>query len=165
LSQANDSRARRENPACVTGIAEITPECRNIKVQFRVLSKDEPRTVTSRKWGTKHLLTEAVVGDSTGIITLTLWNLDREYVEVGGSYLLRGGRAIVYDECMQLAIGLQGEIVQSEHPVEFVNESMDMSKPFMGLAPRRKRPRTKSGRSFRGDPGREGKGYCTWKSF
>jgi len=149
----------------VTDIAEITPESRHITVLFRVLSKDEPRTVTSRKWGTKHLLTEAVVGDSTGIITLTLWNLDRDYVEVGGTYILRGGRVTVFDECMQLAIGRQGDITQSERPVEFVNESVDMSKPFMGLAPRRKRPRSKRGRSFRGDPGREGKGYCTWKSF
>ncbi|UCH04992.1 MAG: hypothetical protein JSW05_02200 [Candidatus Thorarchaeota archaeon] len=165
MSEANDSGTRRNSSAYVTDIAEITPVCRHIAVRFRVLSMEEPRTVTSRKWGTKHLLTEAVVGDPTGTITLTLWNLDKEYVEVGGSYLLRGGRVTVYDECMQLAIGRQGEIVEAEHPVEFVDESVDMSMPFMRLAPRRKKPRTKRGRSFRGDPGREGKGYCTWKSF
>ncbi|MFW9944741.1 MAG: hypothetical protein ACFFB7_07055 [Candidatus Sifarchaeia archaeon] len=165
MSQANDNRTRRESPAHVTDIAEITPDCGHITVLFRVLSMEEPRTVTSRKWGTKHILTEAVVGDSTGTITMTLWNLDKEYVEVGGTYLLRGGRVTVYDECMQLSIGLQGEITPSESPVECVNESVDMSMPFMGLMPRRKRPRTKRGRSFRGDPGREGKGYCTWKSF
>ena len=149
----------------MTDIAEITPESGHISVRFRVLSMEEPRTVTSRKWGTKHLLTEAVVGDSTGIVTLTLWNLERDYIEVGGTYLLRGGRVTMYDECMQLALGRQGEIAQSEYPIESINESMDVSRPFMGLAPRRKRPRSKRGRSFRGDPGREGKGYCTWKSF
>ena len=156
---------RQGRTAHVTDISEITPECGPITVMFRVLSMEEPRTITSRKWGTKHLLTEAVVGDSTGVITLTLWNLDREYVEVGGTYLLQGGRVTVYDECMQLSKGHQGQIVHSEIPVESVNESVDMSKPFMGRTPRRKRPRTKRGRSFRGDPGREGKGYCTWKSF
>jgi ssDNA-binding replication factor A large subunit len=165
LSQTNDSRIRRDDPANVTDISEITPECRHITVLFRVLSMEEPRTVTSRKWGTKYLLTKAVVGDATGTITLTLWNLDKEHVRVDGTYLLRGGRVTVYDECMHLSKGRQGEILRSEIPVGFVNESVDMSKPFMGRAPRRKRPRTKSGRSFSGDPGREGKGYCTWKSF
>ncbi len=165
MNQANDSREQRKSPEHVTDIVEITSDCRHITVLFRVLHMEEPRTITSRKWGTKHLLTEAVVGDSTGTITMTLWNLDKEYIEVGGTYLLRGGRVTVYDECMQLTIGSQGEITPSKRPVEFVNESVDMSRPFMGLAPRRRKLRSIGGRSFSGDPGREGKGYCTWKSF
>jgi len=164
LNQASDAQTRQDS-ADLIDIAEITPESRYITVQFRVLSVEEPRTVVSRKWGTKHLVTEAVVGDSTGRIILTLWNLDTDAIEVGGTYLLRKGRVTVYDECMQLTTGRYGEIVQTEEHIESGNESVDMSKPFMGQAPRRKRPRSRSGRSFRGDPGREGKGYCTWKSF
>ncbi len=148
-----------------TSISEITPHRREVTVKFKVLLVEEPRRVVSRKWGTNHLVAEAVIGDPSAKITLILWNHDVEAVQVGKTYMLHKGRVTVYDECMQLTVGRQGEIVELDESIDNINESVDMSKPFMGQSPRRKRPRSKTGRSFRGNPGREGKGYCTWKSF
>lgn len=165
LKQSDVEREQKAISPASTSISEITPHSHEVTVKFMVLSLGEPRRVASRKWGTSHLVAEAVIGDPSGKITLTLWNHDTETVQVGKTYLLRRGRVTVYDECMQLTVGRQGEIDELDESIEDIDESVDMSKPFMGQSRRRKKPRSKTGRSFRGDPGREGKGYCTWKSF
>ncbi|MFQ5832675.1 MAG: hypothetical protein ACE5H4_08240 [Candidatus Thorarchaeota archaeon] len=165
MNQPDIGRKQEAISPAGTDISEITPHRGEVTVKFMVLSVEEPRRVVSRKWRTNHLVAEAVIGDPSGKITLILWNHDVEAVQVGKTYLLRKGRVIVYDECMQLTVGRQGEIVELDESIDNIDDSVDMSKPFMGQSPRRKRPRSKTGRSFRGDPGREGKGYCTWKSF
>jgi hypothetical protein len=45
------------------------------------------------------------------------------------------------------------------------DDSCDMSRPFAGKKPKKKRERSDTGRTFRGTQKRESRGYCSWKSF
>ena len=148
-----------------TKIAQLTEKTRNVHVHFRVLKKSKTRTVTQRISGTKFEIAECMVGDETAIVNLTLWNEDIDVIEEGRSYTLLSGSINIYDECMSLTRGRRGELIESLIPVEDVNDQIDMSRPFMGKPKRKKKPRSPTGRSFRGTVGREAKGYCARKSF
>jgi ssDNA-binding replication factor A large subunit len=159
-----NSDGDESNPE-ITCVSELTPDSRSVTVLVRIISMSQARQVRSNKTNRKHLVQDAVAGDSTAKISMTLWNEDVDSLQEGHTYFLTKGYVREYDECMYLVRSRSGEFRESAKHIEKVNESVDMSRPFAGQKPYRKSPRTKSGRSFRGTPGREEKGYCSWKGF
>lgn len=150
----------------LTTIAELTRQSRSVVVAFRVLEVGEPRHVRARRSGQLHRVAEAVVGDSTAIIRLILWDLDIDEIEVGNTYILKNGHVSIFEESMQLNRGRYGNIVSSSIDIDNINQTRDMSRPFMGEKKEVKRKKTsEKGRSFRGTPKREKKGYCSWRGF
>ena len=146
-------------------ITELLPRMRKLNLRFKVVSIRSPRQVFSRQTGKKLLVAEAIVGDQTGIITLVLWNDDVDELNVGETYHLRNGRVTIFEECMQLSIGRDGDITLSEEPIEEIKDSNDMSKPFAARPKKKGKKRSTKGKSLSGVQGREAKGYCTWKGF
>jgi len=148
-----------------THIAQFTRKLRQVNVRFKILKKGKTRIVTQHNTGMKHEISDCIVGDSTAIVNLTLWNDDIDAIEQGRTYELLNGYINLYDECMILSKGLKGKLVESLIPINTVNDQIDMSRPFMGKSKRRKRQRSATGRSFSGITGRETKGFCSRKSF
>jgi len=162
--QTNDAH-EQDNSIDWTLIAQFTLELRQVNVRFRVLKKGKTRIVTQRASGRKHEISDCIVGDSSAIMSLTLWNEDIDTVEPERTYELLNGYINLYDECMILSRGRRGELAESIIPINEANEQIDMSRPFMGKPKRRKKPRSATGRSFQGTAGREAKGYYSRKSF
>lgn len=148
-----------------TPISGLTVESRAANVRFRVIKKGMPRQVTSRATGRAHLVIDCVVGDGSGIITLTLWNDDIDDIQLDKTYDLLNGQISMFDECMSLSKGRWGKIRVASLEVTQVDRTTDMSRPFMGRPKRRKHTRSPTGRTFQGTPGRESKGYCSRKGF
>ncbi|MHA1575853.1 MAG: hypothetical protein ACTSU3_00690 [Candidatus Thorarchaeota archaeon] len=162
--KTNDAH-KQNNSIDWTLITQFTSELRQVNVRFRVLKKGKTRIVTQRASGRRHKISDCLVGDSSAIMNLTLWNEDIDIVEFDRTYELLRGYINLFDECMILSRGRRGELTESHIPINNVNEQIDMSRPFMGKPKRRKRPRSATGRSFQGAAGREAKGYCSRKSF
>ena len=148
-----------------TPIAQFTREIRKVNVRFNVIKKGKTRIVTQRSTGIKHEISDCIVGDSTAIVNLTLWNEDIDTIEQGKTYELQNGYINLFDECMILSKGRRGSLVESVITITTVNGQIDMSRPFMGKPKRRKRQRSSTGRSLSGAVGRETKGFCSRKSF
>jgi len=148
-----------------TLIEQFTQESRCVNVRFKVLKKGKTRVVSERASGRKHEISECIIGDSSAIVNLTLWNEDIDIVEPDRTYELLNGYINLYEECMILSRGRRGVLAESDISINDVNEQIDMSRPFMGKPKRRKKPRSLTGRSFRGTEGREARGYCSRKSF
>lgn len=149
----------------VLTIAELTAESKRVNVHFKVLRMEEPRVVHSRKRSRPYLVANAVVADSTACITLTLWNEEIDRIDVGDTYLLTNAYIRMYEECMFLNLGQFADIEKSLDNLGEVNDSLDMSRPFMGRKTRVRKERSKKGRSLTGKPGRETRGYCGPKGF
>ncbi len=164
MVQENDTR-EQINSIDWTLIAHFTQESRQVNVRFRVLKKGTIRIVTERSSGRKHEISDCIIGDSSAIINLTLWNEDIDSVEPSRTYELLNGYINLFEECMILSRSQRGELAESSIPIIIVNEHIDMSRPFMGRPKRRKRPRSATGRTFQGAAGREARGYCSRKSF
>jgi replication factor A1 len=108
-------------------VAELKPRMKNITIAFKVIEKSEPREVTSRRDQETHRVLDAVVGDSTGVVTVPLWDDSIENVEEGSTYLLKNGYTGLFKGFLRLNIGRYGELAPAEEAIEEVNSEVDMS--------------------------------------
>jgi hypothetical protein len=148
-----------------TPISGLTVESQAINVRFTVIRRGTPRQVIARATGRAHAISECVVGDTTAIITFTLWNDDIDEIQTGKTYELMNGHITIFNECMSLSKGRWGSIQPASSEIDKLDDTIDMSRPFMGRPKRRKHARSSTGRTFQGTPGRESKGYCSRKGF
>jgi hypothetical protein len=125
----------------------------------------KPRQVKSKRTGKILFVSDAIVADNTAQVTLTLWNEDVDSLIEGRCYELRAGRLEMYDEAMKLSRGFSGKFIPIDDCFDTINLDLNMSKPFMGRTPRRRKERSKEGRTFQGIPGRNQRGYCSNKEF
>ncbi len=149
----------------VSSICDLNLKIRRVSVKFRVVELDKPRQAKSKRTGKILLVSNAIIADETARMTLTLWNDDVDSLVEGNCYKLRNGRIELFDESMRLSRGFSGEFIPLDKCIETINLDLNMSKPFMGRTPRRRRERSKEGRTFQGIPGRNQRGYCSNKEF
>ena len=144
-------------------ISDLSSSSRNVNVYFKIIDISESRDVRVKATGRQHRVTDAVVGDSSGIILLTIWDEWIDEIRIGDSYLLEGGYVSIFEGSLRLNIGRRGDLIRIEKSIEPVNESLNLSKPTSS----KKKPRRRSqlGRSLWGKTGREGRGYCSRKEF
>ncbi len=108
-------------------VAKLRPGMKNVSIAFRVLEKGEEREVTTRGSGESHRVMDAVVGDSTGIVNVPLWDDSIDNLEIDQTYNLKNGYTKLFRGNLQLNIGRYGEISEADTPIEEVNEEVDMS--------------------------------------
>ena len=89
-------------------IDDLKPGLRSINIKVKCSSKNDEREITSRKTGEILRVTEALVGDETGSIFLTLWNDDIDKIEVDHVYQLTNVYTTVFKGSLRLNIGKYG---------------------------------------------------------
>ena len=108
-------------------IEELTPRSRSINVTFKVISINPVRDVTSRRDGSSHQVTEALVADETGAVLLTLWDDTIEEVREGGIHEVRNGYIRLFRGSMQLNTGRYGSLTPSDEVINEPNVENNMS--------------------------------------
>ncbi|MFW9910451.1 MAG: single-stranded DNA-binding protein [Candidatus Thorarchaeota archaeon] len=108
-------------------VAELKPQMKNLTISFKVVEFGEEREVSSRNDGATHRVLDAVVGDSTGVVAVPLWDDVIDNLEVGNTYILKNGYTGLFRGNLRLNVGKYGEISQSEEAIEEVNMENDMS--------------------------------------
>ena len=108
-------------------VAELRPRMKNVTISFKVMATGEEREVTSRNSGESHRVMDAVVGDSTGVVSVPLWDAKIDEVEIGSTYTLKNGYTGLFRGNLRLNIGRYGELSDAEEAIEEVNEEVDMS--------------------------------------
>ncbi len=125
-------------------IADLKPNSRKINVIARVLNVGESVEVTSRRSGETRRLAEALIGDETGVILLTLWDDKVGAVEEGTTYIIKNAFVTVFKGSLRLNVGRYGEIEKSEEeiPEESINMERNRSEEKVrGQFGYRRRPR------------------------
>ncbi len=110
----------------ITKIKDLKPETKRVNVLAKVVHKSEPREITTRYGEIKHV-TEAVIGDETGVVTMSLWEEQADMVEEGSTILVDNGYISLVRGHMRLNVGKYGSIKESEEDIAEVNEDLDMS--------------------------------------
>ncbi|MEM3041825.1 MAG: hypothetical protein QXG97_07385, partial [Nitrososphaerota archaeon] len=64
-------------------IGNLTPHSRGINLVAKVISKSEPRSVGSQYDQTQHQLSDLLIADDTGAISLVLWDENIPKVNAG----------------------------------------------------------------------------------
>ena len=108
-------------------INEIKPYGKKIDVTVKVESKAEPREVVARLDNTTHRVTEALVGDETGCVLLTLWDDSIDTVEEGKAYTITNGYSTTFKNSLRLNIGRYGKIEASTENLEKIGKENNLS--------------------------------------
>lgn len=105
-------------------IKDLKPYSRNVDIKVKVASKNEVREVVSGRTGELLHVTEALVGDETGSVLLTLWNDDIEKVDLEKIYEINNGYCKTFKGSLRLNVGRRGGIKPIED-AEFGEVNMD----------------------------------------
>ena len=108
-------------------VAELKPQMRNVTISFKVIEIGGARDITSRRDDSTHSVVDVMVGDSTGIIRMPLWDNAIEMVEEEKTYVLTNGYTSLFRGNLQLSVGRYGNLEESKDAIDEVNYSVDMS--------------------------------------
>ncbi len=110
----------------LTKVRDLTPNSKQVNVLAKVLSIGEPKEVMG-KFGDPRKVCEAVVGDDTATITLSLWNEQIGTIAKDEVILVDNGYVSLVRGHMRLNVGRYGNLSKSTESIAEVNQSLDMS--------------------------------------
>ncbi len=110
-----------------TKVENLNPNSRRVDVTLKVVSKNPVREVTSKNDGSTHRVTEALAGDETGAILLTLWDDDIEKVEEEKVFEVNNGYVTLFRGSMRLNTGKYGQLESSEATIDTVKIDNNLS--------------------------------------
>jgi len=114
-------------------VSEIRPYAKKIDLVVRAISKNGEREVSSRLDSSTHKVTEALVGDESGTVLLTLWDDAIAKVEEGKTYKLTNAYASFFKNSLRINLGRFGTAEENAESVENVNSENNLSeKEFSG---------------------------------
>jgi len=110
----------------VTKIKDLNPDSRRVNVLAKVTSVGETKEIQTR-YGETRKLTEVVLGDDTGLVTLTLWGDQANGINEGDTIYIDNGYITLVRGHMRLNVGKYGSIKKAEEEIENVNLENDVS--------------------------------------
>lgn len=123
----------------MTKIGELRTYSRRVNLVAKILNIGEPREVTSSTNGRFHQVAEALIGDSTGTVFLTLWD---EYVgkfSDGDVIELENGYAGTFRGRLRLNIGKYGNAKKVDMEINQIETENNMSEKDLGSSYQRRR--------------------------
>ena len=98
-------------------VSELSPSSRAVNVLAKVVSKSEVRNITAGRDGEPHKVSDALVGDETGCVYLTLWDDNIEKVKEGDTVNVKNGYINLFRGNMRLNVGRYGTLEAAEQPL------------------------------------------------
>jgi len=132
-----------QTPANVK-VDSLNPQSRQLNLTVKVVKKGEPRETVSRSDGSTHKVVDALVGDETGAIYMTLWDDNIEKVKDGDIIDVKNGYVSLFKGSMRLNIGRFGSFEASQAAIAEVNDKNNLSdktfeqerRPYPSFRPR-----------------------------
>jgi len=110
----------------MTKVRDLTPSSKQVNVHAKVTNVGEPKEVMG-KYGDPRKVAEAVIGDETATITLSLWNEQIGTIAKDDIIVVDNGYVSLVRGHMRLNVGRYGNLTKSTEPINEVNQSLDMS--------------------------------------
>jgi len=109
-------------------IERLTPDSREVNVIVKVISKSQVRDTTSGRDFSTHIVADALVGDETGCVYLTLWDDKIGKIDEGNTISIKNGYVKLLRGSMRLNIGRYGNIeLLHDSPITEVNTKNNLS--------------------------------------
>ncbi len=110
----------------LTKVKDLTPSSKQVNVHAKVVNVGEAKEVMG-KYGDPRKVAEAVVGDDTAVVTLSLWNEQIGSIAKDDVVLIDNGYVSLVRGHIRLNVGRYGSMTKSPDPIDQVNTSLDMS--------------------------------------
>lgn len=132
-------------------VGDLTPQSKAVNVTAKVVSKTEVREIPMGRDGSAHKVSDALIGDETGVVYLTLWDDNIEKVKEADTVRIENGYVTLFKGNIRLNIGKYGKLGAAKEPltVEVNTENNVSSKTYE----QERRPFRSGGRGFGGGGG------------
>ena len=132
-------------------VGDLTPQSKAVNVTAKVVSKTETRDIPMGRDGSAHKVCDALIGDETGVVYLTLWDDNIEKVNEGDTVRIENGYVTLFKGNIRLNIGKYGKLEPAKEPLaaEVNTENNVSSKAYE----QERRPFRGGGRGFGGGGG------------
>jgi len=138
-------------PASFGKIKDLSPSTKQVNLLAKVVSVGERRTIDSKFGGGSRTLCEAVVGDETGTVILSLWEAQIGQAGAGDVLQVNNGYVSLVRGRMRLNVGKYGSLEKVAQEFPEVNKTNDLSAAEHDAPPRESRG------GFGGRPGGGGR--------
>jgi len=108
-------------------VGSLKPDLRNLDMTVKIVNIGDSRIVFSRRGEKKHLVAEALVGDETGVIVLTLWDDQIKRFKAGDTIKIKKGYTTLFRGSLRLNTGKSGVIEKAEKEITEVNTRNNLS--------------------------------------
>ena len=123
-----------------TKIRDLTTYSRRVNLVAKVLEMGDAREVSSSSDGQLHRVAEALVGDETGTVLMTLWDENIGRFGVGEVVEVENGYAGTFRGSLRLNIGKYGSIDKKNVSMEEVDTENNLSeREYRRQYPQRRR--------------------------
>ena len=122
----------------VTRVIDLREGMNGVSVRVRVLEAGEAKVIKTRKG--PRTISEAIVGDESGRVRLTLWGKLAGSIKKGEAIEIRGAWTTVYKGQVQLNVGAKGSIIGDEDVVREDEIPEDTPKPKTQYTQTTRRP-------------------------
>jgi len=123
-----------------TKIRDLTTYSRRVNLVAKVLEMGDAREVSSSSDGQLHRVAEALVGDESGTVLMTLWDENIGRFGVGDVVEVENGYAGTFRGSLRLNIGKYGNIDKRNMTIEEVDTDNNLSdREYRRQYPQRRR--------------------------
>jgi replication factor A1 len=98
-------------------VGELTPQSRAVNITAKVVSKTEVREIPMGRDGSPHKVSDALIGDETGVVYLTLWDDNIEKINEGDSVRVENGYVTLFKGNIRLNTGKYGKLELAAEPL------------------------------------------------
>jgi replication factor A1 len=139
-------------------VGDLTPQSKAVNVTAKVVSKTEIREIPMGRDGSAHKVSDALIGDETGVVYLTLWDDNIEKVNEADTVRIENGYVTLFKGNIRLNIGKYGKLEPAKEPLTVeVNTENNVSSKTYEQERRPFRGGREGGRGFGGGGGYGGR--------
>ncbi len=110
----------------LTKVKDLTPSSKQVNILAKVVSVGDAKEVMG-KYGDPRKVAEAVIGDDTATVTLSLWNDQIGQIAKDDIILIDNGYVSLVRGHIRLNVGRYGNLNKSTEAMASVNTALDMS--------------------------------------
>jgi replication factor A1 len=117
----------RRREGVETKVGSLGLDSRNVNVTAKIVSISEAREIMSKMDNTPHRVADALIGDETGSVILTLWDDNIGQVKVDDVIAVKNGYVKTFRGSIRLNVGRFGTIEKSSVDIPGVNIQNNIS--------------------------------------
>ncbi len=114
-------------------VGDLKPYLGKVYLKAKIVEMEEPREVS----GGEHRIAEALIGDESGCIYLSLWDDSIDQFGIGDTVHVENGYVSVFRESMRLTAGKFGTVTKIEEEISETNTDNNLSDQQVEQRPRR----------------------------
>ncbi len=120
-------------------VEALRPNSKSVNMLVKVVSVGAPKEIPSKMGGPARNVTEAIVGDETGTVIMSLWDDQSSDVTDGQLIGISNGYVTLVRGHMRLNVGRYGTKGKAEGSIENVRTDVDVSAKEYPMPERRRR--------------------------